>query len=179
MAFHHVAITTRDPEATHRFYSEVMGFELVRVEAAPSAEGGWARHLFYDTGNGECLAVWDLHDNPAVPETFDTSISRGLGLPSWTNHLAFAAADLDELEATRDRWRGHGYDVLQIDHGWCTSIYLDDPNGIAVECCCTTRSFTPADAAEADTLRRAAAPPLLEPMLPEVYEATGVAAGAQ
>src|SRR5271157_4432621 len=65
VGFHHVAITTRDPEATHRFYTEVLGFSLVRVEAAPGAEGGWARHLFYDTGNGECLAVWDLHDNPA------------------------------------------------------------------------------------------------------------------
>jgi hypothetical protein len=117
--------------------------------------------------------VWDLHDNPEVPTAFDPSISRGLGLPSWTNHLAFAASGLDELTAVRERWRGHGYDVLQIDHGWCTSIYLDDPNGIAVECCCTTRAFTPDDAAEADTLRRAARPPLGELRAPEVYEATG------
>jgi len=178
MGFHHVAITTRDPEATHAFYTEVMGFRLVRVEAGPAAEGGWARHLFYDTGNGECLAVWDLHDNPAVPEAFDTSISRGLGLPSWTNHLAFAAPDLDALTATRERWRAHGYDVLQIDHGWCTSIYLDDPNGIAVECCCTTRAFTAADAAEADELRRADDPRLEEQKAPEVYEATTAPVGA-
>src|ERR1039457_2935380 len=87
MPFHHVAITTRDPDATHAFYTQVMGFSLVRVEAGPAAEGGWARHLFYDTGGGECLAVWDLHDNPAVPAEFATSISRGLGLPSWTDHL--------------------------------------------------------------------------------------------
>ncbi len=178
MAFHHVAITTRDAEATHAFYTEVMGFSLVRVEAGPGPEGGWARHLFYDTGGGECLAVWEIHDNPAVPAAFETSISRGLGLPSWTNHLAFRAADLDELEATRERWRAHGYDVLQIDHGWCTSIYLDDPNGIAVECCATTRAFTDADAREAETLRRAARPPLGEPALPDVYEAVGSAAPA-
>ena len=127
MSFHHVAITTRDADATHAFYTEVMGFRLVRVEAAPAAEGGWARHLFYDTGNGECLAVWELHESPAVPAEFDPSISRGLGLPSWTNHVAFAVDDLETLAATRDRWRAHGYDVLQIDHGWCTSIYLDDP----------------------------------------------------
>jgi catechol 2,3-dioxygenase-like lactoylglutathione lyase family enzyme len=176
MAFHHVAITTRDPEATHAFYTEAMGFRLVRVEAAPAAEGGWARHLFYDTGNGECLAVWDIHDNPAVPAGFDTSISRGLGLPSWTNHLAFAAGDLEELTAARERWREHGLDVLQIDHGWCTSIYADDPNGIAVEFCCTTRAFTDEDARAADDLRRSTQPPLLAAMTPEVYEATGVGA---
>jgi catechol 2,3-dioxygenase-like lactoylglutathione lyase family enzyme len=176
MGFHHVAITTRDPEATHAFYTEAMGFRLVRVEAAAAAEGGWARHLFYDTGNGECLAVWDIHDNPAVPSVFDPSISRGLGLPSWTNHLAFAADDLDELAAARERWRAHGHDVLQIDHGWCTSIYVNDPNGIAVEFCCTTRAVTDHDARAADDLRQAARPSLLPARTPEVYEATGVGA---
>ena len=35
MAFHHVAITTKDLDATHRFYTEAMGFDLVKVEAAP------------------------------------------------------------------------------------------------------------------------------------------------
>jgi catechol 2,3-dioxygenase-like lactoylglutathione lyase family enzyme len=176
MAFHHVAITTRDPEATHAFYTEAMGFQLVRVEAAPAAEGGWARHLFYDTGNGECLAVWDIHDNPAVPTEFDPSISRGLGLPTWTNHLAFAVPDLDGLADARERLREHGHDVLQIDHGWCTSIYADDPNGIAVEFCCTTRAFTDDDTRAADELRQTSHPPLLPAMTPEVYEATAVGA---
>src|SRR5262245_64174498 len=128
MGFHHVAITTRDLAATHAFYTDVMGFELVRVDAAPTPDAsygdgnGWARHCFYDTGNGECLAVWDIHDDPAIPADFDASISRGLGLPSWTNHLAFAAPDLAALDAVQDRWRSHGYDVLRLDHGWCTSI---------------------------------------------------------
>ena len=117
MAFHHVAIATRDLDATHHFYSEVMGFTLAKVEAAAAPEGGWARHLFYDTGDGSCLAVWDIHDDPAVPEDFDPSISRGLGLPSWTNHLAFDGGDLATLDAHQARWAAHGYDVLRIDHG--------------------------------------------------------------
>ena len=68
-----------DLDATHRFYTEAMGFELVKVEAAPTPEPGWARHLFYDTGNGEMLAVWDLHD-PTL-DGYRTEISTGLGLP--------------------------------------------------------------------------------------------------
>jgi catechol 2,3-dioxygenase-like lactoylglutathione lyase family enzyme len=172
MAFHHVAIATRELDATHRFYSDVMGFTLAKVEAAPTPEGGWARHLFYDTGGGECLAIWDVHDDPKVPSDFDPSISRGLGLPSWTNHLAFAAHDLAELDAVQQRWRDHGYDVLRIDHGWCTSIYLDDPNGIAVECCTTTRPFTEADAREAEERRTVPMPPLGEPPIPQVLEAS-------
>jgi len=170
MAFHHVAIATRDLDATHRFYTEAMGFELVKVEAGPAPEGGWARHLFYDTGGGECLAVWDVHDDPAFPPDFDPSISRGLGLPAWTNHLAFDAPDLAALDASQQRWLDHGHAVLRIDHGWCTSIYLDDPNGIAVEFCCTTRAFTDDDRREADNQRRTAQPTLHEPPIVEVIE---------
>lgn len=172
MSFHHVAIATRDLEATHDFYTEVMGFELVKVEVAPAPEGGWARHLFYDTGGGPCLAVWDIHDDPAVPADFDPSISRGLGLPSWTNHLAFDAPDLATLDAAQQRWLGHGIDVLRIDHGWCTSIYADDPNGIAVEFCCTTQPFTDDDRREAEGLRRAERPTLHEPPIPEIIAAS-------
>ena len=172
MAFHHVAIATRDLDATHRFYTEVMGFDLVKTEAAPAPEGGWARHLFYDTGRGECLAVWDVHDDPAVPADFDPSISRGLGLPSWTNHLAFDAPDLAALDAAQARWLDHGHVVLRIDHGWCTSIYVDDPNGIAVEFCCTTRAFTDADRREADEQRRAVRPTLKDAPIPEILVPT-------
>jgi catechol 2,3-dioxygenase-like lactoylglutathione lyase family enzyme len=172
MAFHHVAIATRDLAATHAFYTDVMGFELVNVEAAPTPEGGgWARHAFYDTGGGECLAIWDIHDDPAIPADFDPSISRGLGLPTWTNHIAFAATDLDALDAQQDRWRSHGYDVLRIDHGWCTSIYVDDPNGIAIEFCCTTRHFTDDDHAEAQRRLTASRPPMGDPPVLEVLDA--------
>jgi catechol 2,3-dioxygenase-like lactoylglutathione lyase family enzyme len=176
MAFHHVAIATNDLEATHRFYTDVMGFELAKTEVAPAPEGGWARHLFYDTGDGTFLAFWDLHDDPAVPVRFDASISRGLGLPSWTNHLAFDAPDLDTLDEVQRRWLDHGYDVLRIDHGWCESIYVDDPNGIAVEFCCTTAPLSPVDRSRADELRRATTPPLATPPDPQVVEAVAPAA---
>jgi len=170
MPFHHVAISTRDLQGTHDFYIEVMGFSLVKTEAAPAPEGGWARHLFYDTGNGECLAVWDVHEDPAVPDNFDPSISRGLGLPSWTNHLAFAAPDLAALERHQQRWVDHGYDVLRLDHGWCQSIYINDPNDIAVEFCCTTQAFTDADRTQAEAQRRAEMPVLGDPPPPQFIE---------
>jgi catechol 2,3-dioxygenase-like lactoylglutathione lyase family enzyme len=143
MAFHHLAVATRDLDATHHFYTEAMGFELVNVDVIPYMEHGWARHLFYDTGNGELFAIWDLHD-VSVPD-FDPALSRGLGLPTFVNHIAFAAADLDELDARKDRWLRNGHDVVRIDHGWCVSIYANDPNGTMVEFCCTTRAFTAED----------------------------------
>ncbi|HZJ26517.1 MAG TPA: VOC family protein [Acidimicrobiia bacterium] len=102
MAFHHVAFATRDLAATHAFYTEAMGFELVKVEAIATPGAGWARHAFYDTGDG-MLAVWDLHDDAEVPDAFDPAISTGLGLPAYVNHLAFRADDRDGLDAARDR----------------------------------------------------------------------------
>jgi catechol 2,3-dioxygenase-like lactoylglutathione lyase family enzyme len=164
MAFHHVAITTSNLDATHRFYTEAMGFELVKVEAAPTTEQGWARHLFYDTGNGEMLAVWDIHD-----PTFDgyrTQISTGLGLPPWANHIAFNAIDRDDLDARLKRWRDYGLDCVRIDHNWCVSIYADDPSGITVEFCTSTRELTDEDRARANELLHATKPALGTP--PEV-----------
>jgi catechol 2,3-dioxygenase-like lactoylglutathione lyase family enzyme len=155
MAFHHVAIAIRDLEASHRFYSEAMGFELAKVEVIPYPGDGWARHLFYDTGNGELLALWDLHGD-AVGD-FDPAISTGLGLPSFVNHIAFDSP-FDELDAKRDRWLDNGFDVVRIDHGWCTSIYANDPNGIVVEFCATTGVLTTDDRVEAQRLLLAEKP---------------------
>jgi catechol 2,3-dioxygenase-like lactoylglutathione lyase family enzyme len=159
MGFHHLAIATRDLMANHAFYTGAMGFELARTNVAPTDQGGWARHVFYDTGNGEMIAFWDIHDDPTIGE-FNSSISEGLGLPQWTNHIAFDAPTLDGLATARQRWLDHGLYVYEIDHGWCTSIYTTDPNGIMVEFCCTTAAVTDADRAEATELLMAETPAL-------------------
>ena len=170
MGFHHVAIATRDIEATHRFYAEAMGFALVRVEAAPTDEpGGWAKHLFYDTGGNGMFAVWDLHD-PRVSE-FDPAISTGLGFEPWVNHLAFAAASVEDLEARRDRWLANGHDAMQIDHGFCVSTYTMDPSGILVEFCVDTAPYTAEDKAHALAMLEATDPELESPPVPRFFRA--------
>ena len=59
--------------------------------------------------------------------------------------------------------------VVEIDHGWCTSIYAEDPNGITVEFCCTTRAFTDADRAEALEKLTAEQPSLATPPEAKFY----------
>jgi catechol 2,3-dioxygenase-like lactoylglutathione lyase family enzyme len=169
MGFHHIAIATRDIDTTHRFYTEGMGFELVKVVAAPTPESGWARHLFYDTGGDGLLAIWDIHDRTLTD--YSTAISTGLGLPAWANHIAFAATGLDDLEARKQRWLANGVDVAEIDHGWCRSIYANDPNDILVEFCTTTAEFTDADAREAAELLAHNDPPLEAPVEPQYFRA--------
>jgi catechol 2,3-dioxygenase-like lactoylglutathione lyase family enzyme len=168
MAFHHVALATRDIDATHRFYTDVMGFALVKAVVAPTPNGGWARHVFYDTGDA-MIAFWDLHDPKMVD--FDPAISTGLGLDAWVNHLAFAARDLDDIEDRKQRWLDAGYDVVEIDHGFCVSVYANDPNGILVEWCTDTKPYTEADRVAAQAAIDTAEPALAEPPEPKFYKA--------
>ena len=166
MGFHHVAIAAKDIEASHEFYTEAMGFELVKAVVAPTeSPGGWAKHLFYETGGNGLLALWDIHDD-AVGDSWSPAISTGLGLPIFINHLAFDAADLDDLGARRERWLDLGMDVMEIDHGFCTSIYTTDPNGILVEWCTDTAGIQPGDREKALALLADPAPALEEPPAP-------------
>jgi catechol 2,3-dioxygenase-like lactoylglutathione lyase family enzyme len=158
MGYHHLALATRDLKATHEFYTAAMGFTLVKVAVGPAGKRGFAKHLFYDTGNGELIAFWDLHD-PDLREDWNPAIATGLGLPVWTNHVAFHADDRAELDRRREHWLAHGVDVMEVDHGWCVSIYATDPNGILVEFCATTDPDF-ADRAEAERLLADPAPPL-------------------
>ena len=163
MGFHHVAFASKDTEATHRFYTDAMGFKLEKVVMGASPEGGWAKHFFYDTGDGTLIAFWEIHDaDDAHRAGIKTAISDDMGLAHHYNHLAFDAASLDELAAARDRWLGNGYDVVEIDHEFCVSVYTDDPNGIMVEFCCPTRPFDDDDRAEAQR-RLVLASPELDP----------------
>lgn len=171
MAFHHIALATRDVKANHEFYTGPMGFRLEKVQVGRSGESGFAKHLFYDTGDGEMIAFWDFHD-PDLPKDWSSAISTGAGLPVWANHIAFAASDLDDLARRRVRLLDHGVDVMEIDHGWCTSIYATDPNGILVEFCTSTRAFTDADREAAVGLLDDPSPALDESPPTRIYRAS-------
>ncbi len=138
-SLHHVAYTTRDPEATYDFYSTKLGMPLLRTENHVNGDG-WMRHFFFDIGGGEAIAFFALGD-VGEDADFKTEISTGLGLPTWANHVAFRLDTIEELDAMTARMHEHGIEhVMRIDHGWCTSIYTLDPNGIMVEFCVTTDS---------------------------------------
>jgi catechol 2,3-dioxygenase-like lactoylglutathione lyase family enzyme len=162
MGFHHTAFATRDLQATHRFYSQAMGFQLVKTIVAPTDSGGWAKHVFYEISKDAYIAFWDLHDDQ-IGNQWSGAISTGMGLPIWVNHLAFRAGDLPDLEGRKQRWLDHGIDVMEIDHDWCRSVYAVDPNGILVEFCVTTREMTDADREEAQRLLADPKPALQTP----------------
>jgi len=173
MGFHHVAFATRDTDATHRFYTEVMDFELVKVVSAatpgpPGTEhGGYSKHFFYSTGPDDhggdtgMIAFWEIHDE-SIGNDFPDNLNVAMGLPWWVNHIAFDAPTRADLDRHRERWQHHGHTVLEIDHEFCVSIYIRDPADNLVEFCHTTRPFTAAERLEALELLHHPNPPLEE-----------------
>lgn len=147
MGYHHLALAARDMKAVHAFYEGVMGMELVKVEVAETPGGGWAKHFFYRMeDDSKFIAFWELHDVPGQ-EKMQTNLSKAAGVPDFVNHIAFDVKDAADLERRKNQWVESGHDVMEIDHGWCHSIYTKDPNDNLVEFCITTGSFTKEDRA--------------------------------
>jgi catechol 2,3-dioxygenase-like lactoylglutathione lyase family enzyme len=152
---HHLAITPKNFKASHHFYTEVMGFTLVKIvkrQAMGGAKAGWTKHVFYDTGHGSYFVLWDLHLTGLADDDWKAPISTGLGLPWWVNHIAFEVADLAELEAKKQRWLAAGNKVSEVVHEFITSIYTKDPDGNMVEFTCNTRALDEEDFEEARRL---------------------------
>jgi len=146
--FHHVAYACRDVEATRHFYEDLLGMPLVHTEVKREGEGSF-RHLFFDTGDGSCIAFFHLDGMGEAPD-HSTAVSTAAGFPVWVNHVAFAA-DEARTDAAKDRLAGEGIvPLMEVDHGWCVSTYWIDPDGIMVEFCRDTGGFgaDPAEAAE-------------------------------
>lgn len=144
MAYHHLAVATRNMKATDHFYREIMGFDLKKVEIGPTPVGGWAKHFFYEIEPDRFIAFWELHGEPFAKE-FETGLSLAAGLPEWVNHISFYSPSVEHLHQKRDMWLRGGHDVMEVDHNWCRSIYTRDPNNTLVEYCVTTGTFTQAD----------------------------------
>jgi glyoxylase I family protein len=139
--FHHVAFACKDIEETVNFYDDLLGFPLIHTEVQ-GEEAHFMRHIFFDLGDGSSLAFFDLH-NVGEPEAFKTDISTGMGLPLWVNHLAFKADAKRVAEVMQRMAEAEIEPVMDVDHGWCHSVYYKDPNGIMIEFCEDTPGISP------------------------------------
>jgi glyoxylase I family protein len=139
--FHHVAFACKDLEATRHFYEDLLGFPLVHTEVQGRPDG-FMRHVFFDLGDGSSLAFFYL-SGIGEPDDYRTDISTGMNLPIWVNHYAFRA-DEPRVAEVRKKLAGEGIEPeMEVDHGWCHSVYFKDPNGILIEFCRDTPGFTP------------------------------------
>ena len=135
---HHQAFLCRDAEQTRWFYEDIMGFKLVAAldfESSPgSGEPLEYMHLFFEMGNGDHMAFFDIPDDVDEEKFGYTS--------GFDQHIAFEVDTLEELES----WKKHLNDKLgwasdPIDHDFVHSIYFYDPNGLALEITCRDENY--------------------------------------
>jgi catechol 2,3-dioxygenase-like lactoylglutathione lyase family enzyme len=115
---HHVALLSSDVERTVRFYQEVLEFPLTEIFENRDYKG--SNHFFFDIGNGNLLAFFDL---PGLDLGPYAEVLGGL------HHLAISVEPERwvRLKVNLDR---AGVDY-QLDSG--TSVYFRDPDGARVE----------------------------------------------
>jgi catechol 2,3-dioxygenase-like lactoylglutathione lyase family enzyme len=156
----HVALVCSDMARTVDFYSEVLGFPLVKTVELP----GGKQHFFFDIGNGDTLAFFWFADAPSPAPGIASPVARPDNGDTTTavasmNHLAFAVA-ADRIDEYRHRLLERAVPcsvVVNHDDSEATvseenhpgvfvrSIYFQDPDGILLEFAAWTRAFDAAD----------------------------------
>lgn len=129
---HHNAYVTRDQEKTRRFYEELIGMPLVATWCESDELFGKVRtycHTFYAMGDGGALAFFQFVD-PEDQEEF------GPQMPGTPFHHIALMVDAESQAALEQRIAAAGIkppDTYVLEHGYCRSVYVKDPNGLVLE----------------------------------------------
>ena len=129
---HHTAYVTKDMEATRKFYEEVIGLPLVATWSESDELFGKLRtycHCFFGIGDGGALAFFQFADK-ADQDEFGPKMP-----PSPFHHIALNV-DAETQKAIEERIKAAGYkepDTYVLEHGYCRSVYINDPNGMILE----------------------------------------------
>ena len=115
---HHCALISSDVERTVRFYQEVLGFPLTEIFENRDYKG--SNHFFFDIGNGNLLAFFDL---PGLDLGPYAEVLGGL------HHLAISV-EPEKWEQLKENLTAAGVEY-QSESG--TSIYFRDPDGARLE----------------------------------------------
>src|SRR5580700_3203058 len=132
MRLHHNAYVTRDQERTRRFYEELIGMPLVATWCESDELFGKVRtycHTFYALGDGGALAFFQFVD-PKDQEEF------GPQMPGTPFHHIALMVDAESQAALEQRIAAAGIkppDTYVLEHGYCRSVYVKDPNGLVLE----------------------------------------------
>ena len=130
----HLALSTTDMKRQLTFWCDVLGLPLKALYWMHGVEGAY--HGFIELSGDSYIAFVQHPDNGDEIE-FGTSHADGPGgdvRGGTMQHIALHVDTLDDVLAMRDRIRSRGVQVLgPINHGFCTSIYFEGPEGLNLE----------------------------------------------
>ena len=115
---HHAAHICSDVERTVRFYVEVLGFPLIEMFENRDYEG--STHFFFDIGNGNTLAYFDL---PGLDLGEYREVLGG------HHHLAISM-EPHQWTAARQRLESAGIEYAHVSG---SSLYFRGPDGERLE----------------------------------------------
>jgi catechol 2,3-dioxygenase-like lactoylglutathione lyase family enzyme len=115
---HHLALISSDVEATVDFYQGLLEFPLTELFENRDLAG--STHFFFDIGNGNLLAFFDL---PGVEPGAYAEVLGGL------HHLAISV-EPERWQHLRDKLDAAAVPYL---HDSGSSLYFNDPDGARVE----------------------------------------------
>jgi catechol 2,3-dioxygenase-like lactoylglutathione lyase family enzyme len=128
---HHHAFVVADQERTRQFYEDVLGMPLLATWCEKENVRGKVReycHTFFGLADGSAMAFFQFADPDDHAELANSA-------PQSLNHVALEvdAAGQEELIG---RLEANGVRYRIVDHGYCRSLYVSDPDGLAVEFTC-------------------------------------------
>jgi glyoxylase I family protein len=131
---HHVTMLVENVDRSAAFYSDVLGFRVVKRTV--NADDPNARHFFFSA---------DAEGNPGsvvscmeYPEMDAGQVGRGS-----IHHFALAVDSKEELEGWRQYLESRGVTATEVhDRTYFSSIYIRDPDQNLVEIACRNPGFT-------------------------------------
>ncbi|MEW2546609.1 VOC family protein [Streptomyces sp. NPDC047002] len=129
---HHNAYVTTDQEATRAFYEDLVGLPLIATWKEADELFGKVRtycHTFYGLGDGSALAFFQFAEESDQREF-------GPRMPhSPFQHIAVKVT-AEVQDAIAQRLEDAGWlpdETYVLEHGYCRSLYTQDPNGLLLE----------------------------------------------
>jgi catechol 2,3-dioxygenase-like lactoylglutathione lyase family enzyme len=132
---HHTAYVSKDLEKTRAFYEDLIGLPLTATWCESDELFDAQRvycHCFFELQDGSALAFFQFA-NARDQELF------GPKMPESPFHHIALRVDAATQAAIAARLEKAGYrapDTYVLEHGYCRSLYVKDPNGMIVELTC-------------------------------------------
>jgi glyoxylase I family protein len=132
---HHTAYVSKDLEKTRQFYEEIIGIPLAATWCECEEIRGemiTLCHVFFELADGSALAFFQFAD-ARHEERFGPQMPRTL-----FHHIALNV-DAKTQEDIEARLKDAGIlapDTYVLEHGFCRSLYVRDPNGMLLELTC-------------------------------------------
>ena len=120
----HLVINVSDVDASTKFYTEVLGFEIAMKRP----------------GSATFLTCGSIHHDLALfqaPEGASQVTEGGIGL----NHMAIQVEDWEELKDYHTKLQEYfgKSGIHTVDHSMTRSIYINDPDGNGIELFCNSQ----------------------------------------